>query len=140
MRERRRPPEPGDRRWDRIEEFKKLKMIEELNLNEDESIKFFSKYKTLNEQFRETEKERRKAIKELEKLLDDPNKTTELSKKIDYIESLEQKMVTNRLSFMSDIKKIITLEKVARYVIFERNFQRELMDIVKDARKTPFER
>ena len=138
--DKRKQPE-GDKRWDRIEEFKKLKMIEELNLNEDESIKFYSRYNNLTNSFRDIEKERRKSITELEKILNDPSKTAELEKKVEYIVSLEEKALGNRVSFMNDIKKILSLEKVARYIIFERNFQRELQEIVKDVRKPPpFER
>jgi len=129
-----------DKRWDRIEEFKKLKMIEELNLNEDESVKFYVKYNNLTNQFREIEKERRKSISDLEKILNDPNKISDLEKQIEYIEGLEQKLLSNRMGFMSEIKKILSIDKVARYIIFERNFQRELQKIVKDARKPPFDR
>jgi hypothetical protein len=134
--ERRKQPD-GERRWDRIEEFKKLKMIEELNLSEDESVKFYTKYNTMTNQFKEIEKEKRKAIAELDKILNDPGKTAELEKKVDYIVGLEQKALGNRINFMSEVKKILSLEKVARYIIFERNFQRELENIVKDVRKQP---
>jgi hypothetical protein len=137
--DRRKQPDP-DRRWDRIEEFKKLKMIEELNLNEEESIKFYTKYNQMNTQFREIEKEKRKSINELEKIVNDPSKTAELEKKIDYIEGLDQKLLSNRISFNSDIRKILSLEKIARYIIFEKNFMRELQTIVKDAKKPPFDR
>jgi len=128
------------KRWGRIEEFKKLKMIEELKLSDEESVKFYSKYNQLTSQFKEIETERRKAINDLEKIVNDPSRSAELEKKIDYIESLEQRMLNNRLTFMSEIRKILSLDKVARYIVFERNFQRELQRIVRDAKKPPFER
>ncbi len=135
----RKRPDPG-KRWDRIEEFKKLKMIEELNLNEEESVKFYSKYNQLISQFRDIEKEKRKSIDELDKIINDPNRSAELGKKVEYIESLEQKLLSNRINFISDIKHILSMEKVARYLVFERNFQRELQNIVRDSRKPPVER
>ena len=72
--------------------------------------------------------------------MNDPAKSAELEKKIEYIESLELKLLNNRVNFLSDIKKILSLEKVARYIIFERNFQRELQKTIRDFRKPPMDK
>jgi hemerythrin-like domain-containing protein len=126
------------KRFDRIEELKKLKMLEELNLSEDASQKFLSRYVNFRKQWRQLEKERSELLNDLEALLKATENEPDLSKKIEEIESVDQKMFDNRKIFIQDLKKIIQTEKTAHYLLFERNFQREIQNILRDLQKQRF--
>jgi len=122
-------------KWDRIEELKRLKMLEALNLSEEESIKFFSKYLNYRNQLRDFERERMKILDEMETLVTDKTKENELSNKLDALANLNQVIFEKRKEFYDEVRKILPVEKVAKYVIFERNFTRELQGILRDVQK-----
>ena len=134
------PPMNEDQRWNRIEEFKKIKMIEELNLTEEESLKFFAKHNAMKNQFKEIEKQKDKCVKNLEKLLAEQANDSDIRKEIDNFLSIEQKMFKNKSVFISDIEKVIGQKKTAGYIIFENNFHKELQKIMRDSRRPPFDR
>ena len=134
------PPMNEDQRWNKIEEFKKIKMIEELNLSEEESVRFFVKHKTMTNEFKEIEKQKDKSVKKLEKMLYEKASDSDIKKEVDNFLSIEQKMFKNKSIFINDIEKIIGQKKVATYIIFEDNFHKELQKIMRDSRKPPFEK
>jgi hypothetical protein len=134
------PPIHEDPRWNRIEEFKKLKMIEELNLSEEESVKFFAKHNLMTNQYKEIEKQKNKCVTKLEKMLSEQASDSDIKKEVDNFLSIEQKIFKNKSAFISDVEKIIGQKKVASYIIFENNFHKELQKIMRDSRKPPFEK
>jgi hypothetical protein len=125
-------------RWDKIEELKKFKMLDVLNLSEDESFKFYSRYNTFRSQTREIEKERKKLLDEMEAIMSDKKNESELLKKLDELEKIDQRFSENRKNFFYDIKNILPLEKVVKYILFERSFQRELQNILRDVQRRQF--
>jgi hypothetical protein len=131
----RRHPQDKEDRWNKIEEYKKLKMVEALKLTEDESIKFYARYITFRNQMKSLEKERRELMDDLETISNDPSKQGELAKKMDALENVDQKTFDARKGFFYDIKKILPLEKAAKYIIFERKFLKDIQNIMKDLRQ-----
>lgn len=134
------PPLKEDPRWNRIEDFKKIKLIEELNLNEEESIKFFVKHNAMINEFKEIEKQKNKSVQKLEKMLSEQTNDSDIKKEVDNFLSIEQKMFKNKSAFINDIEKTIGQKKVAKYIIFENNFHKELQKIMRDSKKPPFEK
>ena len=120
-----------EKQWDRVEDLKKIKMIEELNLPEDISVKFISRYSSFSKQTKEINKQRMNLVDELEFLLKNNNQA-EITKRLDQLEEIEKKVSENKRSFIADVKQILSPEKVAKFIVFERNFQRELRDLLKD--------
>jgi hypothetical protein len=129
-----------DQRWNRIEEFKKMKMIEELNLSEEESVKFFVKHNAMKNQFKEIEKQKDKCVKKLEKMLSEQASDSDIKKEVDNFLSIEQQMFKNKSAFINDIEKVIGQKKTACYIIFENNFHKELQKIMRDSRRPPFDK
>jgi hypothetical protein len=123
------------KRWDRIEELKKIKMLEELDLPEDIANKFIIRYTGYRTQMKEIEKERASLITGMESLLKSGGNQSEISKNIEAIGDVEQKMSNNRKTFTQDLKNIISIEKTAKFFIFERNFQKEFQNILQDFQK-----
>jgi hypothetical protein len=44
-------------------------------------------------------------------------------------------MFEKRLSFISDLRDILTPQQVAQFIVFERTFNRDLRNIVRDTQK-----
>jgi len=134
------PPLNEDSRWNRIEDFKKIKMIEKLNLNEEESTRFFVRHNAMINEFKEIEKQKNKSVQKLEKMLSEQTNDSDIKKELDNFLSIEQKMFKNKSAFINDIEKILGQRKVANYIIFENNFHKELQKIMRESRKPPFEK
>lgn len=112
----------------KLEEFKKLKLIETLDLSEDESTRFFALYNEHRKKVQNIQRERDKVIDQLEKMTKDESKFQQ--KKFEELEarlnSLEQELFRNRSEFHSNIKNVLSPYKVARFYVFEREFMREV--------------
>ncbi|MCX7612385.1 MAG: hypothetical protein N2043_12445 [Ignavibacterium sp.] len=116
----------------RIEEFKKIKLIEALDLSEEESTRFFSLYNEHQKKIRTLQREREQTIDQLSKLTKDESKFNvkkfeELEKRLNEI---DQELFRNRQEFHSDIKNVLSPYKVAKFYVFERDFIRELNRII----------
>lgn len=128
---------------DRIEQLKKIKLIEVLNLNEDESIRFFSRYNEFHKQIREFQKSKEKIIDELHKIVKggekefSDQKYDELMKKFVSIENEADKL---KSQFFKSLEDIFSKYKIAKLIVFEREFSKELDELVMNRRKMMRER
>ena len=117
---------------DRIEQFKKVKLMEELKLSEEESIKFFSRYNAHQNEMREINKHRKAAADDLSAMLGRGATDAEYEKAISQLLDYDIKIYEARKKFLSSLKEVFPQEKIAEYIIFERNFEREVRDILRD--------
>ncbi len=112
----------------KLEEFKKIKLIEALDLSEDEAVRFFALYNEHQKRVRNIQKERNKVIDQIERLTKDESKFQQ--KKFEELEerlnTFEQELFRNRVEFHTNIKNVLSPFKVARFYVFEREFMREL--------------
>jgi Spy/CpxP family protein refolding chaperone len=122
-------------RMRRVEQFKKVRLMEELKLRGEESIRFFSRYDEFEEELRRLERQRNRIIDDLDSLLKQGEKPEAYQKDFDDLVSLGQKVASARMRFYNEIRGILTPEQVAKVIVFERDFGRELRDIIQDVRR-----
>jgi len=133
------PWEMRENQRKKLEEFKKIKLIEVLDLSEEESTRFFALYNEHQKKVQNIQRERDKVIDQLERLTKDessfqPKKFEELEARLN---SLEQELFRNRLEFHSSIKNVLPPYKVAKYYVFEREFMREVNKLLMMRRGRP---
>lgn len=122
---------------DKIEQLEKIKLIEILNLDEETTLRFFSRQSAHRD-------EEIKLINQKEELVDHlkyyftegkdlPNGETfeSLNKKI--IEQ-EKKMINQRTDFIKSLKDILSEEQISKLIVFESTFRREIRDMILDKR------
>jgi hypothetical protein len=109
---------------ERINSLKKVKLIEVLELSQDDADKFLVKYNTYESDIQNKMKlledksiELKQAINTHSKDLDNIS-SSYLSMKMDLDNTVNQKL--------SDMKNYLSSEQYAKYLLFERNFQEEL--------------
>jgi site-specific recombinase len=123
---------------DRIEQLKKIKLMEALNLNEDESIRFFFRYNEFHKQIREFQLNKEKVIDELQDLVRggekefSDKKYDELIKTFSAVENEADKF---KSKFFKSLEEILPKYKIAKLIVFEREFARELIELVKNRRR-----
>ena len=114
----------------RFEELEKLKLIETLNLEEEIVVKFFARRNKLKNEIAELHHEKEKTISLLEDLINDKKAGLDFSSLLNKINENELKQFEVRDKFISSLPDILTQEQIAKYVVFERNFRKDVKNLL----------
>lgn len=116
----------------KIEELKKIKLIETLDLSEEEAIRFFTIYNDHQKKIFSLQEDRDKLIDQLERLTRTESRINEvkLRELFNKLEEIERKIFKARQEFHTNIQNAISSEKFAKYIVFEREFARELSKLI----------
>lgn len=125
---------------ERIDQLEKIKLIEELNMSEEVSIKFFSK----RHEFREEGKKLNEQIDSLSNLVREKSSAAkvrtsdaEWKKIIGEFVSIEKKIRKNKSDFLISLQKFLTPQQIAEFLAFEKRFREEVQDIILHGRQKP---
>jgi Spy/CpxP family protein refolding chaperone len=119
----------------RVEEFKKIRLMEVLKLNDDESIRFFNRYDKFQEELRGLEHERNRIIDDVDSLVKQDAKAEAYGKDFDELIALGQKVADARVHFYTEVRGLLTPQQMAKLIVFERDFGRELREIIQDVQR-----
>ena len=130
-------PRHGDRsQWpDRIESYKKVRMLEALKLEEDQSVKFVSRYDKHQEIMRGFDKQRNDLIDNLDSLSRSGAADAQFDDIYGSLMDIDKKIAGERQKFLSELKEILSNKQIAVYIVFERNFIKELRQAVRDVQR-----
>ena len=122
------PPQGMDegRPMQKIQQFKKMKLLERLNLDEATADKFLVKYDKWERQLMDLNHQRSILIQELRLDLEKKSGDGELNAKLDSLVDMTSKVEDTRHQMYADIRSILTAKQAAIFALFEANFQREL--------------
>lgn len=130
----------GGRAMDRLESYKKIKMLELLKLDEEKGLKLVNRYSEHRESVKNMERKRMEVIAKLEKQMLSNVADGEYQKTFIELEDVEKKMVGLRSQYLIELKDILSYKQIAEYMIFERNFARDVRDIARDFQKNRMRR
>jgi Spy/CpxP family protein refolding chaperone len=133
------PPGPG---WgqerpsfERIQQLMKIRMVETLDLKEEQSVRFIARFNEYEKRRRELMKLKSDALDRLEKLVKDGADDRELEKALPEVFSIDAQIMEQRTKFQNGFSDILTVTQRAKLVLFERKFERELRDAVRETQK-----
>jgi hypothetical protein len=129
-------PGPGA---ERIEQFKKIRLMDVLKMDEETSIRFFARYNKHIETLRDIEKSRNDRVDQLQKLTDSDASNDDIMKAVNDVTALDGKMTEERSKFLTDLKDVLTVKQIGKYVVFERNFNQNLRDLMRDVARDRWE-
>lgn len=118
-------PEPWGRMGGKIQQLEKIKIIEELNMDEETTLKFFSRRT-------EHRKNQKSLIEKKNELLEDINKSLNSEDNIKYKEKaeeifgIEQEMLSKREKFFNSLVDILSEKQMVQLIVFEFNFRNEM--------------
>lgn len=128
----------------KIRELKKLKLIEELQLNEKQKEPFQKMYDSYLEERQELNHARKKIFKRLmlmsELGSDVPDE--KIKSAIQELEITERKINEQQGKVLKEIESVLTISQVARFIVFEEHFEHRMKELMfrfrgKDDRKGP---
>ncbi len=129
----------GDRRekaLERIEMMRMWRMTEDLDLTESEGALLFPLLKQLDEERKSLDLQHREVMAELRATARGDNPDPEvISRLLDRFRDVREKKNMLDEKEIEKVGKILNPERVARYVIFKQDFDREIRDVLFRARR-----
>jgi len=119
----------------RLETLKMWKLTEALDLSEDQAAAFFPLMKDLRNQKEELEDERGALMEELIEEMESDADTGKISNIMDRMIELKQQECENDVEFIERTRSILSTTQQAKYVIFEGEFQKRMMQLIRDFHK-----
>ncbi|HEV8538250.1 MAG TPA: hypothetical protein VGR15_04920 [Bacteroidota bacterium] len=138
---RRIPRDTERRRPERVEKFRKMRLIEVLKLGEEDAVRFMAKQTAHEEVQRGLMKSRNEALNSIEDLMGDKKEDKkDIQKYTDEALGIDQKIFSERQRYQEDVRKMLTPEQFGEFLVFERNFGRQVKDALQEMRDERRER
>jgi hypothetical protein len=106
--------------------------MEVLRLDEETSLRFFARYNKQREELAGLNQRRNELLDDLAKLRRNNAPDKDYQKVLDELRAVADPAVEIRGKFFDDIAKILTPIQMADYLVFERNFMRNVREIMRD--------
>lgn len=122
---------------DKLEQLEKIKLIESLDLNEETSIRLFSRRNDLKKEIEKLENRNEEIISDLEKSFNEDDKNLEAKQTQLLSEFLKnkQEIETRKQQFLTSLNDILSKEQICKYVVFEKKFRDEIRSVLMDSKK-----
>ncbi|MBN8544618.1 MAG: hypothetical protein J0L60_00665 [Ignavibacteria bacterium] len=118
----------------KLEQLEKVKLIEVLDLDESTMLKLFSRRGDHKKMMEERNEFADKLLDQMEDLIaanKNGSKDEELKAKISEFNNHIDESHKLQRQFVMSLSDLLSPEKLAKYIVFERNFRREIRDILK---------
>jgi hypothetical protein len=122
----------GRRQGERVEQFKKIRLMDALKLDEETSIRFFAKYNKHQETMRDINMKREGMIDQLQALRKSGSSDAELEKVIKELIGMDAKVTEARTKFLDDLKTVLSVKQIVDYLVFERNFLQNIRQLMQE--------
>lgn len=114
-----------------LEQIKIWQMTKEMNLPTAKAEKFFPLYNRYNDEMRAVTAERRQAVKSLDSTLNNHPKDSEIDGQIKHVLRLDDQLAATHVKFIKSLGDILSPTEVARYMVFEQRFDREIRERIR---------
>lgn len=120
---------------ERIEQLRKVQLMDALQMDEETAIKFFAKQNKHQAEMRELDKKRNDLIDILESMRKRNAEEVEYAKIMRDIRNLGANAYKARELFLDEISKQLTQKQFADYIVFERKFMMNLREMMQDVQR-----
>ncbi len=117
-------PAPNPR--GRLEQFKKLKLIETLDLDDKTAEKFFVVYNNGSNKVEQSKEELDAALTDLYQALESDADEAQIKVKTDVALVKHEATLKAVSEMMTSVRKVLSADQFARYIIFEARFHKEI--------------
>jgi hypothetical protein len=124
--------QPVEKARERIEAFKKMRMLEILELSGDNADKFILRYNEYDKDFKERVSIYEKAVDELENSIVNKSEDKIINEKSQNVIAAQRnvhKLIEERSTYFKDF---LTAEQIGKYLVFEKRFDDRLREMLVD--------
>ena len=120
---------------ERIETLKMWKLTEVLELSDEQAAKLFPAMTSFRKTQDSLRQEMAKYIDQLRDAIHNNADSSEISDIISEITDVRNAQLRNESDFYGKLKEILTIEQQGKYFLFEVDFHRKMMDLIRDFHK-----
>lgn len=122
--------QPNPKAIEQLKQFKKIKLLEILDLDEATAEKFLVKYNANEKKVEEKKKLLDDAVQDLENSLKNVASKDEISKKTERVLQVTQEFQKAIDESLQSMKSILNEVQYAKYIIFEQRFRGEVQKAI----------
>jgi len=113
---------------DKLIQLEKIKLIESLEMDEETTLRFFSRRNELQNKIDKLTERAGKIITQMENIFkaDEDYNEAELKSLIEEANTINTEIAQTRSDFINSLDDILTTEQIAKFIVFERRFKNEL--------------
>lgn len=124
----------------RVEQLKKVRMMEVLKLDEETWIRFFSRYNKYQDELREIARRREEVVRGMASLRKTGAGDSELEKAIQDLRAVDGRWLEARDRYWKELRGILSVKQLADYLLFENNFNRYLRELMRETQRERMQR
>lgn len=128
-------PPPGRRNLERIEQLKKVRLVELLDLNEELSVRFFARMKQHEDAMRSLAEGRNALLDRVERLVRNEAEEKEFETLFPQMHAIDDRISAERKAFFDNLGSMLTPVQRGKFLLFERQFDRELREAMREVRE-----
>ncbi len=116
----------------KIEELEKIKLIESLQMNEETTLRFFSRWDQFKNNQHKLVKNSNDILNNLDRVVSNNNEKNnpEINKMIDEYFEIEKQLQKNKRDFIYSLKDILDQNQIAKLLVFEKKFKDEIRNVL----------
>lgn len=116
----------------KMEELKKVKLIEILQMDEETSIKFFTRRSEHMKRMEGLNQASKEKMDQLDEMIIDRKENNDqvLKKAIDEYLQIQENVIRERQYFFKSANEILTIEQMGKLVVFEEKFRNEVSGLL----------
>jgi hypothetical protein len=116
----------------KMEELKKIKLIEILQMDEETSVKFFTRRSEQIKKVENLNQASKEKMDRIDEMIEDgkENKDPNLKKTIDEYLQLQENVMRERQNFFKSASEILSTEQLGKLVVFEEKFRNEISGLL----------
>ncbi|BDQ01660.1 hypothetical protein [Ignavibacterium sp.] len=125
----------------KIEQLEKVKLIEALDLTEDQSVRFFARRNEHRREIEKLEERSDELLRIMENMLDERGEKNpaEQKKLLNEFLDIRIQIENKRKQFILSLNDILTIDQISRLVVFEKKFREEIRKILMKRKGLPKE-
>lgn len=128
-------PPPDGKPRERLAELRRLKMIEALDLTEEQAVRLTVREKNFREKEAEERQKREEILEGLRMQIKNNAEATALRTSLERLEQLSMSNVTRKHEYLRSLSDFLSEEQIAKLVLFEHHFAKEIRRILGNSRR-----
>ncbi len=112
-----------------------MKLVEILDLEEETAVRFFAKHDKHEKNQQAVHLEMKETVDQIEKMLQKGSTDQDFETAFTRLHELQRKLDEERQRFLKDLREILTVQQVAKLIVFERDFAGHVRDIMREMRR-----
>jgi Spy/CpxP family protein refolding chaperone len=119
-----------------LEQFRMLRLLELLDLADDQEVEFITRFHSLRRSIRQLDQQKEKHLADMSSGLKTGKiSDEEINKHVDELLKLEELKRQKMMDFISEARNILTPQQLGRFMVFQERFEFELLDKVRAFRE-----